>query len=126
MMQDYDPTQGALIQSIIQGNPADAIITAKNLDSWMVILDFDSYQEATDFSMTVSQCFEDTTPLKKPIGLITTRGELMAQEPLRIARTRCSIGAKRVNKYADVVSGIMAMALRRRQDREAANDGARN
>lgn len=125
MPEGFDPSNESVLQAIEHGNPADQIITAKNLDDWLSKLDFDDITEATDFAMTVNKCFELKTSLDEPVGQIKTKGELMAQEVLRIAKSRCSIQAKRTNKYADIVSGIMAMALRRKQDRDFDSRNAR-
>lgn len=109
--EGFNPEDQSLIQAIMQGNPADAIIKAKDIDDWIIKLHIVDFDEATLGAMTLSKCLENKR-----------YGQAQAQEVMRLLKMRSAEGGKQIHLFADVVSGIMAMALRHRQDRNDSNE----
>jgi hypothetical protein len=105
MPDEYDPSSEPLITAIQQGNPADKIITAKNHKEWSARLYVVDDESATLASMTIQKCLQN----KK-------YGEAQAEEVLELMKWRSSEGGKQIKLFADVVSGEMAMRMKRRRD----------
>lgn len=109
-MPGFDPENESLISAMPNMHAAAEILKAEDLDDWIAKLDFRDTEEATNFSLTVSKCLDYPD---------TKVGKAMAEEVMRVAKSRCSVKARRVNKFGEILEGMM-------KARHEANDSRNN
>ncbi len=110
MAEDFNPADNSLVSAMPNMSAAAEILKAKDLDDWLAKLDFSDTEEATNFALTINKC------LNYPDKDVC---QAMAQEVLRVAKSRCSAKARRVNKFGEIVMGMM-------KARHEDNDDRRN